>query len=217
MSRILLNPNRFLGKIGFGWKRVFCTKTLNPYRWNGILSKEHEYIKQTMQSFGCLLDRIELDYNPQKSNDNTVHEFDMNDIKSFMEFTEEYSHKLHHFKEEHILFTTINESKHSDEYINDYIGDLTGDHQSLFGEWKNLYGLTKDHIKEQLSNNPNDLILPNKLFIDELMEHITYEDTIVYKKICGLHESINENISKKVDEFEEENIHIKRKMQKIVR
>lgn len=149
------------------------------------LINEHVHIKSMLNVLTNLVENNNEDFN--KSLDN---------LKNVMDFLSAYADRLHHGKEEEVLFFELNEIEffQNHQIINE-IEDEHDQGRSLIKEIKNTLNKINIPLNEQTEDKLKELIWD---YIDLLTQHIEKEDKILFPTIQEhLNVQLKEKISKK--------------------
>eukprot|EP00483_Globobulimina_turgida_P010213 UN10232 len=170
-------------------RRFFSHKT-NPLRCTESLVQEHKTINQTLDALEIIIER-EQDFN----------EYMMNDIGDFVHWSINFSDKIHHEKEEKILFKAMNELKIP--FLSTTHGPIK---EMIYQHDVLIYHMDEIRKGLKIENNSYELKYQLSEYVQLLRSHNKHEDNILWPMIIQqVSDDEMEKISKEFDRVDSEN------------
>eukprot|EP00483_Globobulimina_turgida_P011450 UN11472 len=174
-------------------KRCFSNGT-NPIRCTKRLVQEHRIINQTLDAFEKLIQRTENDFD-----DCTV-----KDIHAFIDFCVNFTDKMHHEKEEGILFQTMDNLINIPPFLSTQTGPIK--------EMMNQHNVLRNYMYEIQNGIEGNTKHTEKVkyniasYIEYLRKHIYKENNILWPMIIqNVSSEDMEQISSQFDKHDNEN------------
>eukprot|EP01083_Nonionella_stella_P001425 4109_1 len=173
----------------------------NPLRCVYALNDDHIRIRSTVQAFDRMLDKISVD----PTDDAKIPSHYLEDVKLFMEFTQNYCKAYHEAREE-ILYNKVLQKNglffdfdQLENKTQDIIDDLEDDHLYVAQVYQ--------HMLEGVKTKDKDaFMVSSKSFVHLFRDHMAEEDRLIYPKcIQNLSEHELEQISQIFDDVDETN------------